>query len=272
MGRGAVRKPQVPPSAIVTSAIRVAAKPGFLSRRIWDEYLSHGHRSWKFRQWKALMTEGYFEPCCDFGFTDEALILSRKGVGTATFLQMDPVRPPGAKSIWHDDDLIAMALVLEKKGLISSWLTESELKCGRVRDFFPYQDDLCALKFPDLVIQLRHPKEKVFWAIELERTRKEKTRYYEMIQSYAGTFKINAVLVIAATESIEKNIQWAMNRLSYPQAKRPILFARYGEFLAAPDSAELRMGDKRSSIAMAVQRWHRQMTNEPRNTVGNNVA
>ena len=138
--------------------------------------------------------------------------------------------------------------------------------------FFPYQDDLCALKFPDLVIQLRHPKENVFWAIELERTRKEKTRYYEMIQSYAGTSKINAVLVIAATESIEKNIQWAMNRLSYPQAKRPILFARYGESLAAPDSAELRMGDKRSSIAMAVQRWHRQMTNEPRNTVGNNVA
>lgn len=267
-----MRKAPATVSPILCKAIRVAAKAGFLSRRIWDERLSYGHRSWKFRQWKALVSDGYFVPCRDFGFTDDALILSRKGIEVATSHQVDPVGPPGAKNIWHDDDLIAMALILEEKGLISNWVTESELKNGRLREFFPHQDDIRALKFPDLVIQLKHPSDIVLWAIELERTRKEKTRYYDMVQSYAGSSRINAVLVVVATDSIEKNILWAMSRLSYSQTKRPILFTRHGDFLARPDTAELRLGEKRSSIATAVQRWHQNAVKEARNIVGNNVA
>ena len=243
-------------SPILCKAIRVAAKAGFLSRRIWNELLSYGHRSWKFRQWKTLTSAGYFMPCRDFGFTDDALILSRKGIEAAISLQMDPVGPPGAKSIWHDDDLMAMVLILEEKKLISNWVTESELKNGRYREFFTSQDDMRSLKFPDLVIQLKHPSDTVLWAIELERTRKEKTRYYDMVQTYSGSSRINAILVVAATASIEQNIQWAMNRLSYSQTKRPILFTRHADFLLQPDTAELRLGEKRSSIATAVQRWH----------------
>jgi hypothetical protein len=259
-------------SPSLRKAIRVAAKAGFLSRRIWNERLSHGHRSWKFRQWKALTTGGHFVPCREFGFTNDALILSRKGIETANSLQMDPVGPPGAKSMWHDDDLVAMALILEEKGFISNWITESELRNGRLREFFPHQDDTRALKFPDLVIQLKHPKDTVLWAIELERTRKEKTRYYDMVQSYSGTSRINAVLVVTATDAIEKNIQLAMNRLSHSQTKRPILFARHSDFLAQPDIAELRLGEKRSNIATAVQRWHQNSVQDSRNNSGNNVA
>lgn len=237
------------------AALRVASKTGFLSKATWNKHLSYGHRSWRFRQWKALTEEGFFIPCRDYGFTADALILSQKGIEAAMKLGLDPVNPPGAKNLWHDDDLVSMALTLEKDQLISWWLTESELKSGRMRELFRYQADSRHVKFPDLVLQLKHPQDRILWAVELERTRKERTRYYDMVQSYSEIAHINAVLVIVAAPSIEDNIKKSISRMSYPQGKRPMLFATHSDFLSAPGTAELRLGDKKSSIATAVSRW-----------------
>lgn len=261
------KAPRLPSN--VLAAIRVTSKCGFLSRRIWNEHLSHGHRSWRFRQWKSLIDDGYFCGCREFGFANDAIILSRKGITTAMNLGMDPVGTPGAKNLWHDDDLISMALSLERHGLISQWTTESELKLGRMTDLFRFHETDQISKFPDLVVQLKHPTDVVLWAVELERSQKEHTRYYDLIQAYAGASRLDAVLVIAATASIEKNIKHAMNRLAYPQQKRPMLFASYQDFLANPGGSELRMGEKRSSIATAVNRWR---DLESRNMKGNDVA
>jgi hypothetical protein len=236
----------------------VASKAGFLSRRIWDEHLNHGQRSWRFRQWKRLVSNGYFSPCKDFGFTRQALVLSGKGIDTAMALGMDPVGPPGAQCIWHDDDLISMALPLEYRGLITQWNTESELKIRRMKELFRFQEESRNAKFPDLLLKLAHPNATVLWAVELERTRKDYTRYLDLVQAYAGISTISAVLIVVATRSIEANIQQAMQRLSYPQTKRPMIFADYNDFLARPDLAALRMGERRSTIAAAVARWQTQ--------------
>ncbi len=225
-----------------------------MSKRIWKEQNKERHHSWRNRQWNALEKDGYFTGHYDYGFTSEALVLTGKGVEAATTLGLDPVNPPAAKSLWHDDDLISAVLKLEKAGLISGWLTEQELKMGRMKDLFRHSH-LTKAKHPDLVLRLKHPTDKILWAVELERTRKQSIRYYEMVRSYTEPSQLNAVVIVAATPSIERNIKHAQERLKLANSRRPLLFADQAKFVEAPGTAELRMGNKKTSIATAVAGW-----------------
>lgn len=232
----------------VRGPLRVAAKAGFLTKRIWSEFFSTGNKRWRNRRWKSLMEMGLFHPVPDYGFIGSAVTLSGAGKALVVNLNMDPVYSPPAKNLWHDEELIRLALFLERQGWVSNWMTEQELKVsGRSEQFF--RDQVRAIKIPDLIIKWNVPNENIFWAIELERTRKEVPRYYEMVGAYKGISKIDSVLVITATETIETNIKKAQAKMEYPQSKRPMLFASMAEVIRDPGSSELRHGASRITLA-----------------------
>jgi hypothetical protein len=227
--------------------MRVAAKAGFLSKRIWMNFFATGNRRWQNRRWKSLRETGLFKPVPDYGFTESTVALSDKGKSLASALGMNSVYSPGAKNLWHDEELVRFALFLERHDWISDWMTEQELKGnGQVERFFQSQGRV--LKIPDLIIEWNGSPSKTFWAVELERTRKEFNRYYDMVGAYKGISRIDSVLVITATSSIEANIKKAQAKMGYPQSQRPMLFASLNEVIQDPASSELRHGQNRITL------------------------
>ena len=234
----------------IKESIRVASKAGFISRKIWNESFARGKRRWRDRQWQNLLSSKYFQTVPDFGFNESAVTLTEKGKALAMMLGLDPVSSPQAKNFWHDEELIRFALFLERQGWISSWMTEQEIKCGnRSESFFKNQDR--PPKIPDLVIEWNRPHDKILWAIELERTRKEFTRYYDMVGAYRGISRIDSVLVVVDSESIEDNIKRAQSKLNYPQNQRPMLFASLDQVTVNPVECEIRIGPNRTTLGKA---------------------
>jgi hypothetical protein len=76
-----------------------------------------------------------------------------------------------------------------------------------------------------------------------------------MVRSYTEPSQLNAVVIVAATPSIERNIRHAQQRLDLANHKRPMLFVEQSEFFKTPATAELRMGNKKTSSATAAAGW-----------------
>jgi hypothetical protein len=258
--------------------MRVTAKTGFISRRIFNDFFVKGNRFWKFRRWQSLMSSGYFTPVPDYGFIESAVILNKKGREIADSLGMNPVYAPPAKNLWHDEELMRLALFLERQGWVSNWMTELELKTSeRGKRFF--RDQTRAVKTPDLIIEWNTSPKKILWAIELERTRKEFTRYYEMVGAYKGISRFESVLIIAAANSIETNIKKAQARMEYPQSQRPMFFASMNQIIEEPISCELRQGANRMALGKFAKALTGKnalepllLTKPPGNKAGNNVS
>ena len=243
-------------TTILTDAIRgpvrVAAKAGFLTKPIWIKFFARGEKRWQNRQWKALMDRGLFRPVPDYGFRETAVTLTEKGKNFALALGLSPVYAPHSKNLWHDEELIKLVLFLELQGWISKWATEQELKIGDVgKKLFPNTGR--PPKIPDLVIEWNGSKDKILWAIELERTAKEHTRYYDMVGAYKGISRFDSVLVIVASDAIEENIKRAQGKLNYPQAQRPMLFTSLDQVTEYPASCEIRMNQRRTTLSKIAQ-------------------
>jgi len=246
----------------VSGPLRVAAKSGFLTKQIWNDFFGTGNRHWRFRRWKSLMGTGYFTPVPDYGFVESAVALSGNGKALADLLGMNPVYSPPSKNLWHDEELIRFALFLERQGWVSNWQTEQELKVsGQGQRLF--QNQVRAVKIPDLIIEWNTSPKTILWAIELERTRKEHARYYEMVGAYKGISRIESVLVIVAADSIETNIKKAQAKLGYPQAQRPMFFASMNQLIEDPLSCELRQGANRMALGKFAKAMTGQSALEP---------
>ena len=258
--------------------LKVAAKAGFISKRIWNDYFAVGNRVWRFRRWRELVGTGYFTPVPDYGFVESALALSEKGKALADSFGMNPVYSPPSKNLWHDEELIRLALFLERQGWVSNWKTEQELKVSDQGAQF-FQNQARAIKIPDLIIEWDTSPKKILWAVELERTRKEFSRYYEMVGAYKGISRIESVLVIVAANSIEANIKKAQAKMGYPQAQRPMFFASMNQIIDSPMSCELRQGANRMALGQFAKALTGRsglesalLTKTSGNKPGNNVA
>jgi hypothetical protein len=271
-----MRRELIPKHAI--GPLRIAAKSGFLTKRIWNEFFASGNRFWRFRRWQALVGTGFFNSVPDYGFVESAVTLSDKGKAIADSLGMNPVYSPPAKNLWHDEELIRLALFLERQGWITNWMTEQELKVSG-ESVKLFRDEVRAAKIPDLIIEWNTSPKKILWAIELERTRKEFSRYYEMVGAYKGISRIESVLIIVAAKSIEANIKKAQGRMAYPQAERPMFFASMNEVIEDPISCELRQGPNRMALGKFAKALTGKEATEPAleaktlgNKTGNNVS
>jgi hypothetical protein len=262
----------------VIGPVRVAAKAGFLTKRVWIEFFATGNRFWQYRRWQSLMASGLFQPVPEYGMAETAVTLTSAGRALAFRLGLGPVFSPPAKNLWHDEELVRLALFLERQGWISNWLTEPALKSGSVGStLFPSSGR--APKYADLLLEWDTPQGPVLWAVELERTRKEFTRYYDMVGAYKGISRIDSVLVIVAADSIETNIKKAQAKLNYPQSQRPMVFASLSEIAKAPATCELRQASARMPLGGFAQALTGK-TPTPKasqgksegNTVGNNVS
>jgi hypothetical protein len=176
----------------------------------------------------------------------EVTKLSSKGVEAAKLLGQSPVRAPHLAFFAHDDLALQVAVRLESMDLIHSWLPEITLRQERSRS--NPQSSGKSSKYPDLIFHLDVEGSPVRFALEVERTAKESSRYDELVMAYAGASNIHAIIIATRFNAIQEAISNAVRRLSFPLDRRPILFTTIAELDSNPATATLKFGDRVQTI------------------------
>ncbi|MBY0316110.1 MAG: hypothetical protein K2Q26_11355 [Bdellovibrionales bacterium] len=216
---------------IPISEIKFAAKTGFLSFKLWDQYFANGAHSWRLRQWKALVIRGYFKmhPSPRAG---DVLVLNPKNPKVCELVPSIS-SPPYISQLFHDEVVASSLLRLKNEGLISGFKTEGELKAQAVGTIQPKSASE-AIKYPDAIVNVANSKSI---AIEVELTRKEYKRYYKIIGNYATKQYADMILFIGNSEGIFESLRKAMRENSYPTRSQPIGFVSCEDWKSNPVTA-----------------------------------
>lgn len=230
-----------------TAEITLAAKTGFLSKGIWLDFFANGSRSWRNAVWLSLRERGHFQPhpstrACD------VIVLNRKDDLVRRLVGKDIASPPYVSQLDHDEVCTRIALILERQGLIQSYMTEADQK----RHFFGWNTsfrEAKAVKFPDLLLELNCPGGKKTLAVEVELSRKNRTRYCSIFRSYRAKRDHDMVIFLARTETIFDALSRAMKDVIFPTWERPVGFGSVDEWTKNPDSAAINLSEGSTSIA-----------------------
>lgn len=242
-----------PLSPWMFAPIRCAAKIGFLSRYLWNNVIAHGNLSWRNEQWRILKSLGLFTNNTRYGNEDRILVLTTEGRRISKKLGVEAVMSPFADFISHDEIAAEFALRLEAEGVISSWLTEAELKRDGLSHTPISHSTFGKSKLPDLILTLAIPGETNLMAVEIEKTQKESGRYNEFVNKYKGLADIDTVIILARTQRIVEAIRRAQIRMSFPQHLRPFVFGLIDDVMKSPARALLNFDGKSVSLDGAVQ-------------------
>ncbi|MBY0385863.1 hypothetical protein K2X05_11960 [bacterium] len=198
---------------VPTGEIKLAAKAGFLSKRLWQKYYIKGHRSWKFKRWNSFVERGLFRTYGTRG--DDYLTLNMKSEIVRNIVGNDISHPPIAYQIFHDEMVLEIVLGLVRDKKIRNYYLEPELK----RD--PLGFGLTeSQKIPDAIAITETGK----FAIEVELSRKNSRRYTKALESYALSNIFDEVYFLSNSPTIKSNIEAVARSINYPQNRRPLRF------------------------------------------------
>lgn|GEM_PF-1364161 len=230
--------------------IAFAAKSGFLSRRIWLDFFATGAKSWKNKVWRSFAERGYFLPHPSSRAGD-VLVPNRKNEAVRRMVGEAVASPPYISQLDHDETCARIALTLERQGLIQSYMTEADQK----RHFFGWNRsfrDAAAVKFPDLLLELRGPTGKKLVAIEVELSRKNPKRYCGIFRAYRGKPGHDLLVFLARSETIFDALSRAMKEVTFPTWERPVGFGSVDEWLKDPGAAAINLSEGRTSLAQMI--------------------
>ena len=231
---------------VPNSEIRFAAKTGFLSRTLWEEFFAEGAYSWKLRQWKSFSEREYFK-MHPSPTAKDTLVLNAKNPDVVKLVGADISAPPYVSQLNHDEIVTRSVLILKRQGLATSFLTESELKAlnvGRER----VRSAADRIKYPDMILDVGSAAKNFSVALELELTRKDYKRYYNIIGNYSTRAYADKVLFIGSSEGIFESLRKAMRENSYSSFRQPIGFVSCAEWEKAPATAPIYFSNKVTSL------------------------
>ncbi len=207
----------------IIEAIQVAARFGFISEKIFRDFICASKRAMIYRVWRQIRDSGFFAPMESALGTNSYLKLTRLGKSLALRMSLSPIQAPFIQQLAHDEALVRFALANEKALLIKKALPETYLKSSP----YEFADSFAGAtrKIPDLYFSLNVPDKKIRIALEFERTRKTQIRYRSILMSYAAFREAELVLFIVNDEAIEKTIRGTALRMKYPQRQRPLAYA-----------------------------------------------
>lgn len=238
-------------SEFIGRCLTVAAKAGFISRPVVRLLTDSTSDRTERHYWLAVRKSAFFDAPSFVGSKLEVTKLSSRGYEAAKLLGLSPVRVPHLAFFAHDDLALQIAVRLESMNLIHSWTTEMAQKQERMRT----NPHLIGkkTKFPDLTFELNVPGDSVRFAVEVERTVKEHSRYDDLVVSYSGDTSVHAIIIAATYPSISTAIIKAANRLSYPVERRPFLFTNLADLGSNPATATLSFGGKVQTLSGIIE-------------------
>lgn len=155
--------------------------------------------------------------------------------------------PPYIFQLDHDEICARIALSLERRGIIHSYLTEADQKRLFFGSFRSYREAQ-AVKFPDLLLELRSPIGSQHVALELELSRKSPRRYCEIFRALRDGPRRDLVLFLSRSEAIFDALSRAMKDVTFPTWERPIGFGQVEEWMANPARAAISLSEGTTSL------------------------
>jgi hypothetical protein len=226
--------------------IQFAAKSGFLTKDLWNEFFARGSLSWRYKVWNSFTEQKIFFPHYA-KFASSTLILNRKHRLVQNIVGEELVSAPFVSQLDHDEQLARIVLGILKDGVATNYRLEPELKrlaTGFSRHYESSQKD----KYPDALLQLANEK-KTRVAIELELTKKDPKRYRQIMDAYSSYKRADTVVFIVRTDRISQAIKQAMRDSYYPDWERPIGFGRLDDWRQTPALAQISFKDEVKSLS-----------------------
>lgn len=179
-----------------------AARFGFITQDLFFRYLCPKGRSQSYFHWKALVDDGWF-----IRSTRDMRVFylsrkSRKALGAGCI----PAR--ALTYVDHDSHLGAFYLSMDRTGLVLRAWTEADMNRAPWEAYQILGSDRLS-KIPDLVLDLRTDRGFLRVAVEIEKTRKSRSRYSQIAMSYLDMPRIDLVIFGGDSEAIITEVRRA---------------------------------------------------------------
>lgn len=225
--------------------IRFAAKTGFMSRDIWEQYFSKRSRARNVTVWQDFVRHKFFAPHASERLSN-VLVLGLKGKKIIEEMGGEVVSPPNLNQISHDEIVSRIALDLMRSSHVSGLKTEGELK-KQYMSWIKKTREGREAKMPDLLLELKSQSESKI-ALEIELSRKSPERYRKVMNSYASQTTAKKIVFISDQESIFDRISRAMKSTGYPSWEKPVGYSRLKEWQMNPLSAVIYFPGQSTSL------------------------
>jgi hypothetical protein len=222
-----------------TEEIEFAARVGFLTRGIWQDFFSPGGFRWQSKIWYRLQKERLLLPYG--GRLDVCLPNSKHALVQA--LVPFVARPPLLSQLVHDE-LVARSFIQLKRIYPGGEMkSEAYLKKEspinnkglRVEE---------ARKHPDLVLDLAGEKT----AFEIELNQKSRARYRAILRGYRnGGF--SRIIYLIRSEGTMNAVESAAYEVSFPRDKIQLGFGSIGEWKQSPIQTQIHFDHKSTAIS-----------------------
>lgn len=224
-------------ASVISSAAEFAGRFGFLSREIFFQHICDRSRANKYGYWNALVSGGVFYPSKG---NRDVLHLTKSGFAIAG---RRAIRWRPHIYIPHDTHVARLWFALDRTGLMNESWTEGQLKAS------PW-DALRVLgsenieKLPDLIVQLQSGERSVRLAIEVEATRKSKSKYDQIALSYVKAGKVDLILFVCEDAAVERSIQSAFDSDFFRNAQRQPVTGLLSDFRESGLQAPIRIASR----------------------------
>lgn len=219
---------------LIQQVLFIGAKFGYINKRIYIDHVGRYSSVYKYRIWNELEKLKLISAWSGQDFSKNYYYLNKKGrelmlhAGVVTVSKVHP--------IYFEHDNAVMKFALENANalnIVGDYQTESSMRLYdnyKLHQIFGGQLN----KFPDLLVSLNVPSQKIKIAIEVEKSAKNQSRYDDFVMGYSKAKDIDMVLVAHSHKFTREALLVSMRRLAYPRAQRPMAFCNFSEFVNNP--------------------------------------
>lgn len=198
--------------------IRFAARLGFLTKPLWQEFFFSGSVSWQNKRWNYFRSSGLFR-----GSSDHAeLLLPNASHPMVKKLAELVSRPPSLSQLEHDKAIARTDLFLRRHFPTGHSVVEAEAKR---RD--PHVGLVDRDKYPDLTLNANGK----LLAIEIETSTKSLARYRQVFERYLGS-DFDGIIYAVSSADIQSVVESAAHEVGLKEEL--LRFASLKDWTANP--------------------------------------
>jgi len=237
-------------SKIPVAEIHFAAKSGFLSKSVWLDFFAAGSTGWKNKVWRSFLEREYFlkHPARR---ADDVLVPNPKSAAVKRLAGDAVAAPPYIFQLDHDEQCSRIALSLQRRGVVQDYMMEVEQK----RHFFGWNKSLSearAVKFTDLLLEVKCQSGFKRVAVELELSRKSPARYRKIFQSYAAKRDYSTIIFLSRSQTIFDALARAMKDATFPTWEKQVGFSSVDGWLKDPTLTPIHLDSGATSLAQLI--------------------
>lgn len=228
--------------SIISDAIEFASRWGFLTKRIFIEFLCNKSGAQTFRYWRRLVSDGYFVASSS---SNDILQLSVRSRRQHQGTQLRPSRSP--IYVEHDSSVARLFFAVERIGAVKNYWLEDDL----LRDSVEAYDLLGGNRLdrlPDLILELLTQSGLRRFAVEVEKTLKTRARYDRIALAYQSYSKLDGVLFVCASPTIEAAVNRAFNETQFEKQKFGLGITSIGAVESRAAWADVRVREQNKSL------------------------